>query len=291
MSSLKRGSVSDDVRTWQLKLVRVGLLNTVDVDGQFGPRTEKGTIKFQLLHRLTPDGVVGLLTEAAAGVVPDPLPTPSGIFDTRWHFIQAKGYTPSVGRVVTMIVMHSMEDIDKPDTAEGVAAWFAGLRGPAPIASAHSCVDMDSIVLCVKPEDVAWGAQGGNACSFHIEQAGFAHYTREDWLSPEGSAMLTLSASHVRLACDHFGLPVAPLTQEEVAALIRDSLIRQRKISGTVSGHPGGISQHSNITQVWQKFASYGLPDPRKMDKPFWPTHSDAGPGFPMDELISRAHA
>ena len=270
--TIKRGMTGDAVREWQLELVRVGLLNSVDVDGQFGPRTEKGTIQFQILHRLTPDGVVGPLTEAAAGTVPDPLPTPSGIFDTRWHLVQAKNYTPSIGRFVNMVPIHSIQSPDRPDTAEGVAAWFAGLRGPAPEVSSHVTVDMDSIVQCVLPGDVAWCAQGANACGYHVECAGYAEWTREQWLSPDSSSMLTLAASHVKLACDHFGLPIAVLSLDEVAALIRDSLVRQRKISGQVSGHPGGICQHKNITQVWQEFAQYGLPDPRKMNKPFWRT-------------------
>jgi hypothetical protein len=279
----------DDVRSWQLELVGIGLLNAVDVDGIFGQRTDKATIRFQMDHGLAPDGEVGPKTRAKIGVVPESIPATSEVFDPRWHFVQAKNYTPSVGRAVTMVVMHSMEAPDRPDTAEGVAAWFGGLRGAAPEASAHACVDVDSIVLCVKPIDVAWGAQGANACSYHVEQAGFARYSREEWLSPEGSEMLTLAAGHVRLACDHFGLPVVEITLEETAALIRDSMIRQRKLSGVVSGHPGGICRHRDVTRVWQEFARYGLPDPRKLDKPFWPTHSDPGNFYPMDELITRA--
>jgi hypothetical protein len=286
---LKRGMQGDDVRSWQLALVGIGFLNTIDVDGIFGQRTDKATIRFQMDHGLTPDGEVGPKTRAEIGVVPESIPTPPDIFDPRWHFVQAKNYTPSIGRVVTMIVMHSMESPDRPDTAEGVAAWFGGLRGTAPQASAHATVDLDSLVLCVKPGDVAWGAQGANACSYHVEQAGFAAFTREQWLSLEGSAMLTLASSHVYLACSHFGLPVVALTLEEVAALIRDSMIRQRKLSGVVSGHPGGICQHHDVTRVWQEFARYGLPDPRKTVSPFWPTHTDCGENYPIDELIARA--
>jgi hypothetical protein len=288
---LKRGLVGDDVRSWQLELVAVGLLNPVDVDRNFGARTEKATIHFQLDHGLAPDGLVGPNTRAKIGITPAPLPAVRGIFDPRWHFVQAKGYTPSIGRVVTMIEMHAMQAPGRPDTAEGVAAWFAGLRGTPPKASSHVTVDMDSIVQCVLPEDVAWGAQGGNFLGYHVEQPGYANWTRDQWLSPDSSSMLTLAASHVKLACDHFGLPVVALTVEEVAALIRDSMIRQRKLSGVVSGHPGGICQHRDITNVWQAFARYGLPDPRKTDKPFWPTHQDCGDGYPMDELIQRANA
>lgn len=288
---LKRGMTGDDVRSWQTALVDVGLLNSVDIIGVFGPRTEKATIQFQLDHGLTPDGIVGPETQAAIGSAPRPAPTPPGIFDPRWRFIQAVGYTPSAGRVVTMIPMHAMQAPERPDTAEAVAAWFGGLRGTPPKASSHVTCDSDSIVQCVKPEDVAWGAQGGNACGYHVEQPGYANWTREQWLVPDSSAMLTLAASHVKLACAHFGLPIVALAREEVAALIRDSLIRQRKLSGALSGHPGGICQHSDITYVWQQFTKYGLPNPRSGPNPFWPDHTDCGDGYPMDELISRAAA
>lgn len=288
---LKRGMTGDDVRSWQTALVDVGLLDSVDIIGVFGPRTEKATIQFQLDHGLTPDGIVGPETQAAIGTSPKPAPVIPGIFDSRWRFIQAVGYTPSSGRVVTMIPMHAMQAPERPDTAEGVAAWFGGLRGKPPKASSHVTVDVDSIVQCVKPEDVAWGAQGGNACGYHIEQPGYANWTREQWLAPDSSAMLTLAASHVKLACDHFGLPIAALAREEVAALIRDSLIRQHELPGVISGHPGGICQHMDITYVWQQFSNYGLPDPRKRAQSFWPTHTDCGDGYPMDELVSRARA
>lgn len=288
---LKRGMSGEDVLDWQRVLVKADLLLPTEADRDFGARTEKGTIRFQLERGLTPDGEVGPLTRAATSVVPDTHPTIPGLFDPRWHFIQAHNFTPSAGRVVSMIVMHSMEAPDRPDTAEGVAAWFGGLRGKAPQASAHAAVDLDSIVLCVKPEDVAWGAQGANSCGYHVEQAGYAAQTREQWLARDGWAMLTLAASHVALACANFHLPVTALSRDEVAALIRDALIRQRKIAGTLSGHPGGICQHEQITAAWQAWAYYRLPNPRSWSPKWWPTHVDCGPGYPMDELIRRASA
>lgn len=283
-----RHSKGPEVTAWQELLVVLSYLQTQDVDGDFGSRTEKATIQFQLARGLDGDGSVGDETRAAASKAPR---TPStGLFDARWHFVQAKHFQrPVVPRVVTTIGLHSMQHPNRPDTAEGVAAWFAGLRGDAPEASAHANVDQDSIVLSVKPEDIAWAAQGGNWHGYHIEQAGYAAWTREQWLAEPNRSTLELAASHISLACKHFGLPIAALQDAEVAALVRDALVRQGKANGTLSGHPGGIAQHIQFTRVWQAWAKYGLPNPRKAAKPWWPTHVDCGDGYPIDFVIEEA--
>jgi len=116
---LKRGMHGDDVREWQGALAAVGMLNAVDVGGDFGPLTEKATIRFQLEHGLVPDGLVGPKTRAKIGVIPAKKPIVSGIFDTRWHFVQAKNYTKSAGRFVSMIPIHSIQAPNRPDTARG----------------------------------------------------------------------------------------------------------------------------------------------------------------------------
>ena len=59
MRLLSRGSSGQTVRIWQ---VIVG----IDTDGDFGPKTENATIRWQLAHGLTADGVVGAASWAAA---------------------------------------------------------------------------------------------------------------------------------------------------------------------------------------------------------------------------------
>ena len=57
---------------------------------------------------------------------------------------------------IDVLVIHTMESPEKPDTAESVANWFSG--STAPQASAHYCIDGNSIVQCVHDDDVAWHA-------------------------------------------------------------------------------------------------------------------------------------
>src|SRR5262249_13152262 len=54
-------------------------------------------------------------------------------------------------RAPNLIVIHTMENAEKPDKAEEVALWFAGKTAyPPPQASAHFCIDENSIVQCVR---------------------------------------------------------------------------------------------------------------------------------------------
>ena len=109
---------------------------------------------------------------------------------------------------IGIIVVHSMEAPNKPDTAEGVAAWFAGLRGKPPEASAHACCDLDSMVRCVRPEHMAAAAPGANEVGYHIEHAGYARQRREQWLDPTGYSMLQISAAHASKIASAWQVPV-----------------------------------------------------------------------------------
>lgn len=53
MPTIRRGSEGKAVKIWQV------ILGNVEVDGSFGPDTEKKTKAFQKAHKLTEDGVVG----------------------------------------------------------------------------------------------------------------------------------------------------------------------------------------------------------------------------------------
>lgn len=68
MKTLKRGSRGAQVRRWQLFLIGQGLSLGLS-DGDFGPATERATLKFQVQHRLFADGVVGPKTLGQAMVL------------------------------------------------------------------------------------------------------------------------------------------------------------------------------------------------------------------------------
>ena len=59
MRVLSRGSSGTTVKIWQI-------IAGADADGDFGPKTENATIRWQLAHGLTADGIVGAATWLAA---------------------------------------------------------------------------------------------------------------------------------------------------------------------------------------------------------------------------------
>lgn len=61
---LQRDVQGPDVRQWQVQLVKLGY--RIDVDGEYGPQTEKGCLDFQRAQTLEVDGIVGPQTWTAA---------------------------------------------------------------------------------------------------------------------------------------------------------------------------------------------------------------------------------
>lgn len=75
---------------------------------------------------------------------------------------------------IKWIVLHSTEG----PTAEGAASWFAN---PASEGSAHLVVDDDACFRTLANDAIPWAAPGADTNGFHIEQAGFAAWTRSEW--------------------------------------------------------------------------------------------------------------
>ena len=90
-------------------------------------------------------------------------------FPVAYPFVASPHVNHTSGRRIDLIVVHTMEMDEKGSTAESCASWF---QNPAAGVSAHYCVDADSIVQCVKEEDVAWHAPGANHDGIGIEHAG-----------------------------------------------------------------------------------------------------------------------
>ncbi len=166
-------------------------------------------------------------------------------------FLQARHYTRAARASVDLIVIHTMEAHERVDTAENVARYFSGPE--APRASAHYCIDSDSVVQCVRDSDVAWHASEVNGRSIGLEHAGFAKQTPADWADAYSQAMLLRSAQVAACLCLKYDIPVCRLTPEQV----RDG---RRGFCGhvdvnTAYGHKGG--------------------------------HWDPGPSFPWDEYLA----
>lgn len=169
-------------------------------------------------------------------------------------FVKARWFTETRGRQIDLLVVHSMEIAEYPDTAELCAAYFARTDVKA---SAHECVDTDSSVTCVLDKDVAYAAPGANHNGMHLELAGRARQSRAEWLDPYGTAMLRgPAASWLRRKSELYVIPLVYLT----AAMLRS---QQR---------PRGVTTHNEVR------IAYGLT-----------SHTDPGKGFPMDVLLDAA--
>lgn len=162
-------------------------------------------------------------------------------------------YTPAhyyEGREKTLrlIVIHTMEAPEGPQTAENTAAYFAS---GAVVASAHACVDQDSVVVCLPPTATAFAAPGANAAGYQIEHAGYASQDGAGWADAESQSMLRLSAAHAREIALAAGIPLRHLTDDELAA-----------------GYAGFVG-HDQVSRVYKRS-----------------DHWDPGPAFPWSEYM-----
>lgn len=164
------------------------------------------------------------------------------------RFIQARNYTKGRETRIDVVVLHTMEAPEKPDTAEAIARYFATTTRDA---SAHYCVDSNSIVQCVRDEDVAWAAPGANSDGIQIEHAGYARQTRGDWEDDFSKGMLELSARLAAEKCREYRIPVVWLYPADLRAGRR------------------GITSHDNVSKAFGRS-----------------THYDPGKGFPVQRYL-----
>lgn len=170
-----------------------------------------------------------------------------------WPFVKARWFTEVLKerpRKVRVIVLHDMEYPEKLTAAEDIAHYFATMPDGR-VASAHICVDADSIVQCVKDRNVAFGAKGANADGIHIELAGYQRQTREQWLDDYGQRLLARACDAAAQYCVKFDIPPTHLTDEQLQA-----------------GWPGMVG-HDQVSRVYK--AS---------------DHTDPGPQFPWDFVL-----
>lgn len=153
------------------------------------------------------------------------------------------------------VVLHTMETGENNSIAENIGAgWFTN---PNAQASAHYCVDDNSIVQCVNEGDYAWASgPTGNLNGIQIEMAGRAAQSRADWLDDYSRAMLERTAALTADICKRHGIPVRVLTDEQVAR------------------GEAGITTHASLARVF-----------RETD------HSDPGPNFPWEFFMERVQA
>lgn len=224
MDILKIGSKGQAVQDWQSILVVLGFTDkdnqVLKPDGDFGSKTFRATMKLQLASSLPATGEVDERTRAAAEALLRPseptIPGGSTAPPPPPKFIRAKNYTGANRTKIDLIVIHTMEAPEKGETAEQIATWFGSEQ--APKASAHYCCDSNSVIQCVRDEDVAWHAPGANNNGIGIEHAGYAKQTAAEWADVFSKSMLAISAKLSAKLCKKWGIPPVKLSVDELVA-------------------------------------------------------------------------
>jgi len=166
-------------------------------------------------------------------------------------FIESPNITSTDGRAISVVVIHTMEIAERDGAAEACAGWFAN---PDSEVSAHYCVDADTTIQCVRDEDIAWHARGGNANSIGIELAGFAGQGSLGWNDDYSSAVLERAARLTAEVCERYTIP-----------------IRRLRVAGLTAGRRG-VTGHADVSAAF-----------RKSD------HWDPGPDFPWTLFLRLA--
>jgi N-acetyl-anhydromuramyl-L-alanine amidase AmpD len=166
-----------------------------------------------------------------------------------YPFIKARYFTPGRSNPIDLLVIHTMESPEGADTAENVAKWFAGPTSNK--ASAHYCIDSDTIIQAVKDDDVAWHAPGANYDGLGFEHAGRASQGGGEWGDDYSKAMLKLSAKLVAEKCKQYDIPPVWLYPADLRAGRR------------------GITSHANVSEAFHRS-----------------DHTDPGRGFPIQRYL-----
>lgn len=155
------------------------------------------------------------------------------------------------GKTPRLIVIHTMEAPEGPQTAENIANYFKRVD-----ASSHWCHDNNSRVRVVNDEDTAWTAPGANNDGLQIELAGYAKQTAADWADAYSLDMLEGAAQSAAEWVVKYGIPIRRLSVAEVKA-----------------GHKG-FCGHDEVSKAYKRS-----------------THWDPGPAFPWDYFLGRVAA
>ena len=168
-------------------------------------------------------------------------------------FVAAKHYRPAERTTIDLLVIHTMEAPEGPQTAASVARWFATTSRRV---SAHYNIDSTNIVRSVHEKDVAFHAPGANHNGIGLEHAGYLRQSPAEWNDPYSVAMLDRSAEMVANIAGRRGIPIQFVNVK--------GLRRGRR----------GITTHAEVSLAWGKS-----------------DHMDPGPSFPMARYLATVQA
>lgn len=157
-----------------------------------------------------------------------------------------------------MLVVHSIESPLANGYAISMAQnwlgrWYDG-SGVLIEASSNVIVSPDTLVRSVHTDYAAWHASWANSLSVGYEQAGYAAFTRAQWLTDLGKAQIDRLAREMAMDAKQYGIPLRYLTTAEVNQIANGNTAIK------------GIATHRQIDPV---------------------NRTDPGDGFPYDVLLA----
>ena len=122
-----------------------------------------------------------------------------------------------------MLVVHSIESPLANGYAVSMAnnwlgKWYQA-DGSLIEASSNVIVSPDTLVRSVHTDYAAWHASWANSLSIGYEQAGYAAFTRAQWLTELGKTQIDRLAREMALDAETYGIPLVWLTRAQVNAI------------------------------------------------------------------------
>lgn len=137
------------------------------------------------------------------------------------------------------VVIHSTESPNAKGSAKNVATFFSR---PSTQASVHRVVDDNACYQTLPDNVIPWGAPPFNSRGLHIEQCGYAKWTRAEWLSHR--ATIDKAALITAQWANAYRIPITWLSVAGCKA--------QRS----------GITSHRNVSQAFGQSDHYDPGDP-----------------------------
>lgn len=179
------------------------------------------------------------------------------VVDLTARGVWSKKFFPVSGIPTQLLVLHSAECPLKGGYARSLSEWFSATQYPAyPEASWQRFVDPIARVRAMPDELGAWHASEANGLSIGWEQAGYARYSRAEWLTPDGLAQLDNLAYDMAEVAVRDGIPPVWLSDAQVRAIL------------------------DNGNRLIKGFCTHRQIDPE--------TRTDPGDGYPYDLLMER---
>jgi hypothetical protein len=154
--------------------------------------------------------------------------------------------------VALMFTTISCRNINDPERRVSSGGIVQGLPSTKQ-ASAHLCIDNNSIVQCVLNNDVAFATPGANNNGIQLEIAGIEKQSTVEWDDAYSKALLEIAANAAAQYCLKYNLPRNHLSKTELKA------------------EDEGIIGYVQASEVFNRS-----------------THIDPGKNFPWEEFIAR---